>query len=262
VTAFAVFLVTVVAWVAQQKRTPYRLMAFHRADLRQMISGYTGQWAVVTCGVTVYTFVPLMLQAPPKTGYGFGLSVLDSSLPLMMLVPASLLAQQITARLIPRVGPRLVMVAAGCTGTIGIVAMALVHTQVWQLYVWVFIYALGLISAYNSGWALTAASGRQDNISIAMGMQYAGTNVISSIATAVILGMLVPNAHGFFDESIITTGFLGTAGVVALFTIAWGVLVPRTLVDRHAAVHARRTRTSRDEVLAQAARAVAGSLTT
>lgn len=238
VFTLAVALVCGVAWIVQQKRNPYRLMAFDRSDVRQMLSGYLGQWAVVTCGVTVYTFVPLILQAPPESGYGFGLTVLQSSLPLLMLVPASVLAQQATTRVIPLVGPRTVMVAAGCVGITGIVGMALAHQHVWQLYVWVFIYALGLISAYNTGWALTAASGRQDNISIAMGMQYAGTNVISSIATAIILGMLVPNAAGFFDESILTKGFLGTAAVVAAFTIAWALLVPRTLIDRHAAIRA------------------------
>src|SRR5262249_40248878 len=43
-TCLAVFAVTFGVWVVQQVRTPYRLMAFHRQDLRQMVSGYSGVW--------------------------------------------------------------------------------------------------------------------------------------------------------------------------------------------------------------------------
>ncbi|MFE2944567.1 MFS transporter [Streptomyces sp. NPDC059255] len=233
--SLTVSVVVFALWTVQQIRTPDRLMAFRRSELRQMVSGYTSVWSIYIAATFMYTFVPILLQAPASTGYGFGLDVLASSLPLTMLIPAAAVIQLSLGRVLAQVGPRWVLGGGAVFGAAGFFGQAFFHGSILLVTAWVFVYALGLLACYVAGFALTTASGRQDNIAITVGLQYAGGNIVISISTAVVLAMLVPDASGAIPHHVITSG-LATGGVIMLGLGAlWFFLAPKHLVDEHAA---------------------------
>lgn len=233
--AFAVAVVMLVLWVLQQIRTPHRLMAFHKSDARQMISGITGPAAAYGSAAFVFTFVPLLLQSQAE-GYGFSKDVLGSTYPLLMMIPAVLGVPLFLAKLVARFGSRMVMVSGGVVGAAGLFGLALFHDEYWMFFLWVFLYQGGVMTAYLTGQWMVSASGRQDNISITVGTQYAGSNLVMAVAYAIAVGLLVPNAAGFFDESVFVSGFTIGGILCLVFVTTWLFLVPKRTVDRHAAV--------------------------
>lgn len=236
VTCFAVFVVVLAAWIVQQVRNPDRLMAFHRQELRQMAAGYSGVWSIYLATMYMYTFEPALLQTPRSAGYGFGLDVLGSSLPLLTLLPAAVIVQVSLGRLLPWVGPRPVLCGGAVLGAAGFLGLAFFHGQLAVVPVWVFIFAVGVLACYVCGFALTTAAGRQDNIAITVGLQYAGGNIVASIAAAVVLGMLVPDTAGVLPEHVFTSG-LAQGGIAMLgLGVLWLFLAPKRLVDNHAMV--------------------------
>jgi hypothetical protein len=71
--------------------------------------------------------------------------------------------------------------------------MAFLHSSLWLFYLEVAIYGVGIIIAFNVGWALTSAAGRQDNMSTTFGIQYAMALPTAALATAVIIAVETVN---------------------------------------------------------------------
>lgn len=236
VALFAAAAVLFVLWIVQQTRAPLPLMAFHRADLRQMVSGYTSVVVIGFTAASLYVYVPAFLQMPSEAGYGFGLTVLQSSIPLLSLLPAAFAAGAIARFGVPRFGPRAVLAGAGVCGGLAFVGLGLFHDAIWLFYVWVFFEGLGIVTAYTVGTGLTAASGRQDNMSITFGLYSASAALAGAIATALVLVTLTPNSAGAIPEQHMVTGIVGTGIAVLAFAALWVFLVPKKLVDNHAAL--------------------------
>ena len=233
--AFVVSVLLLVAWVIQQVRTPHRLMAFHRSDARQMVSGFSGAWAVYLSTSFVFLFIPLTLQAPSDMDNGFGLGVLGSTAPLLMLIPAAVIAQLASGRLITAVGARVVMSAGGVVVVIAFLGLAFFRSSYALFFVWMFIYGVGLLIVFHTSMALTASSSRHDNVSIVVGIQYAGGSLVTSLATAFVVGLMSVGPPGSVDSSEITVGYVVGGSLIALFAVVWLILVPRRHVDLYAA---------------------------
>jgi MFS family permease len=229
----AVAVVTFILWVFQQRRAPAPLMAFRGADTKQLVAGYMGQSALNAPASVLFVLVPIMLQLPKQTGFGLGQDQLHSTLPLIMILPSALLSAVISRFALERFGPKVPLVVGSATGAIGFVGLAFVHSEVWNFYVWVSFYAMGLLTCANVGYALAAAGGRQDNMSITFGVQFIGGQLLAAIVTAVVLVILDP-AGGAMTEGTFTGIFLAVAIGLGLFAAGCALLGPRQIVDQHA----------------------------
>lgn len=232
--SFAVGAVTFAAWIAQQRRSQEPLMSFRNMDLRQTLIGFSAILLISIVGQGIFIALPSLLQTPTPSGYGLGLSTLDSSLPLLAMIPGAALGYVWTRWGLAQLGPRIVLVISGAAAIVVFLGFAFVHDTVWMVTFWVFGYALTVLSCLTTGYTLVASAGRQDNMATTIGMQNIVQYVSSTVPVAIVLNMLVPGAEGFIPEATFTGIYVASALTVALFVIVWAVLAPKRVTDRHA----------------------------
>ena len=187
--------VILAAWAFHQSRTSYALMDFKGMDKRQVIAGYSTYCVVAMTASGLYILEPAFAETPGAAGYGFGATVMRSSLALLPILPAAFVAAAISKPMLAKLGPRPPIALGGVLCVIAFAMMAFWHGSLWEFYVAVAVYGVGIIIAFNVGWALTASAGRQDNMSTTFGIQYAVALPAAAIMTAVILAVLASNVR-------------------------------------------------------------------
>jgi MFS family permease len=240
---FAAALVLFVVFVAQQRAVKFPMMDFRGMDVRQVSAGYISFGGIGIVAGSMFILIPAMGQAPKATGYGFGETVLVSSLPLLMILPGTLLAGVTSKTMLEKYGPRPPMVLGGAAVLVAMFWGAFVHAHPWQLFVCVFVYGFGIVTSYNIGWALTAAAGRQDNMSLTFGMQYAISAPFGALAAAVILAImngttkLVPGIPTPLPvEGTYTANFMVMAGAALTLIIIQGLTLTPKVLTHHGVV--------------------------
>jgi MFS family permease len=238
IALFVIGAVILAGWIYQQRITPHALMDFKGMDVRQVTAGYSVYGTVVILATGLYILEPGLAETPSAAGYGFGASVLRSSMALLPILPASFVAAAISKPMLQRMGPRPPIVLGGVLCVIAFVLMAFAHSSLWVFYIEIAIYGVGVIIAFNVGWALTASAGRQDNMSTTFGIQYALALPIGALATAVVLAVesanvkVVPALGGAAvpKEGVYTGLFLMIAVASLLGFVVNGLfIVPRHL---------------------------------
>jgi MFS family permease len=230
-------IVLLFAWAVEQRLISHPLLDFRGMDKRQVISGYTAFMTVSAMAGGLFILLPGLAETPRIVGYGLGASVLKSSLTLMPILPAAFVSSYIAKRMLLRVGPRPVVAIGGVLCVVAFFWFAFVHAQYWQFYVGTAIYGIGVVMVFNVGLTLTAAAGRQDNMSITFGIQYALAIPAGALMVAVLLAIqhsdvidhtAVPTEHTY------TVNFLILAGVAAVGYVINGlVIAPRQIRHQH-----------------------------
>jgi hypothetical protein len=232
--AFIVSAVTLAAWIVQQRRTQEPLVSFRNMDIRQTLIGYSGILLISLVGQGIFIVLPAWLQTPASSGYGHGLSALDSSYVLLAMIPGAGLGYLWTRWGLRRLGPKTVLVISGSAAVLVFLGLALAHGHVWLSWLWVFLYALTILSCLTTGYTLVAAAGRQDNMAVTVGMQNIIQFVGAMIAVAIILNVLVPGADGFIPQATFAGIYIASAVIIAVFVIVWALLAPKRITDLHA----------------------------
>jgi MFS family permease len=186
--------VVLVAWAMHQRAIANPLMDFKGMDVRQVVAGYSTYCVVAMTASGLYILEPGLAQTPKAAGYGFGSTTFHASLALLPILPAAFIAAAISKPMLAKLGPRPPIAVGGMGCVIAFAGMALFHDSLAIFYVWVFIYGVGIIIAFNVGWALTASAGRQDNMSTTFGIQYAMAIPTAALLTAIILTIEAQNA--------------------------------------------------------------------
>jgi MFS family permease len=222
-------------WILQQRASDHALLDFTGMDVRQTFAGYGTYCAVAAIASGLYILIPAFAQTPGAVGYGFGSTVLASSMTLIMILPGTIIASALTKSLLPKVGPRPIMIIGGLMCTVAFVFAAFVHTAIWQFYVCTFIYGIGIVMCFNIGWALTAAAGRKDNMSVTFGIQYALAVPVGALAQALVIAIMASSSIPGLPAAVPTEGtytanFLFLAGISLVGLAALGAfVVPKKL---------------------------------
>ncbi|NUS53871.1 MAG: MFS transporter, partial [Streptomycetaceae bacterium] len=120
-------------WLAARIRDP--LIDLTMLRLRPV---WTANAAAVLAGITASTsmvLLPQLAAQPTDTGFGFGQDVSAAGL---LILP-----QSFTILLAATRGSRSVLVAGALVSTVGLVALALLHGELWQAYVVSAVIGLG-----------------------------------------------------------------------------------------------------------------------
>jgi MFS family permease len=232
--SFLVSAVMLTVWVIQQRRAQAPLVSFRDMDLRQTLIGFSGILLLSIVGQGIFIALPALLQTPTSSGFGLGLSALESSYALLAMIPGAALAYVLTRWGLSRFGPRIVLTVSGSAAILVYVGLAFAHDTVWMAYVWVFGYALTMMSNVTVAYTLVASAGRQDNMATTIGMQSIVQFVGATVPVAIVLNVLVPGADGFIPEATFSGIYIASALIIAIFVIIWMVLAPKRITDRHA----------------------------
>lgn len=184
-------------------------------------------------------FAPLLgatqiLQAPPATGYGFGLSLVAAGLVLLPNGAVMTIFSPVSARLSKRWGARTTLVLGTAILCVGNLAIATLPRGIPHVMLACTVAALGTALAYSALPLLvmaavppsqTAAANSLNMLMRQMGTSScsAVTAALSSAMTMQVAGRVLPSAAAY------TTIFLVTAGAAALSGVV-GLLIPRLRV--------------------------------
>jgi MFS family permease len=159
------------------------------------------------------------VQAP---GYGFGASVLDSS--VEFLLPGALAAgvtALVAGRYIERFGPRVVIAAGASAGAIGFTALLFWHSAPWQVIIAGLLTNAYISLAYGALPVLVIQDVAEDETGIATSLNAIFRKVGSAIAAAIFAALLNPGADGGTPETAFTAIFaLGAVTAVVAILLA------------------------------------------
>lgn len=234
---FVAAAVAFAAFVFQQRVVRFPMIDFRGMDKRQLIAGYAIMCGVAVIAPAMFILIPAIGQTPEVTGYGFGQNVLISSLPLLAIVPGTLLAGATSRILLPRFGPRVPVVLGGAIVVVSMLLGAFAHSSPSMLWVCTGVYAYGGVIAYNVAAALVAAAGRQDNMSLTFGMMTAIQAPFSALTVAVMITILAASSTLFpgmpvplpTDTAYVTNFLIMAAAGLVLMVVSGLTLVPKRL---------------------------------
>lgn len=190
VVGAAAFLV----WAVVETRTAEPLV-----DLRVSSSRPVLLTNIVAVLVGVALLINLLLamqqlQAPPETGYGLGLGVLEATL---ILLPSSLLMvgmAPVNGALLNRLGGRPVLLAGLVLMAFGYVCRVLLHADAMQILVAATVVSLGSGLAYAAMPMIIMQSVPEDMTAAANGLNALLRQIGTATSSAIVAGAIAADA--------------------------------------------------------------------
>lgn len=216
--------VVLVGWWLWERRREHPLVSTRMLTKPAML---LTNLATIFVGMGLYfAFLGLtqFVQIPPSAaGYGFGASVLQSS--LVYLLPGALtgfVVALVSGRFIDRYGARRVLVVAAMAGVVGFVLLAVAHAQPWQVIVAGILANAYISLGYGALPALVVAEVGAGETGVATGMNAIARTVGSSMAAAVVavlLGRLAPGTVVPMESSFVVVFIAGAVTAALAMTL-------------------------------------------
>ncbi len=212
-------------WWWWERRCAEPLVSTTMLTRRSMLLTNT---ATVAVGMGLYFgFLGLtgFVQTPTASGYGFGASVLESS--VVYLLPGAL-AGFVTAlasgRYIERYGARPVLIAGTVTGIAGFVLLAVAHATAWQVIAAAILINAYISLAYGALPALVVREVEPGETGVATSINAIARTVGASLAAAIVAVLLSRTVNGYPPESSYTVifGLGAVTGLIGMLLIALG----------------------------------------
>jgi EmrB/QacA subfamily drug resistance transporter len=216
-------LVVIVLWVAIEVRSDHPLVDMTMMRIRGV---WTTNLAAFLIGGGMYSsFIvfPQFAQLPKSTGFGFGASVVDSSL---YLLPAALgmgLLGSAAGKIARRYGSRSALIAGRLITAVGFLWSALQHHHPYDILISCALLGIGIGLAFSALGNLIVGAVEPQQTGVASGMNtvmrtlggaLGGQVSATFIANNTLHGL--PTVSGFVDTYWMATGFLVVAGVAGL----------------------------------------------
>lgn len=235
----AVGVVTLVAFVLFELRAKEPLINMRLLAIR-------GVWATNLVGLAfgfamfgTFLLIPVLLQLPTQTGYGFGKTVTEAGFFLLPTTLTMLIFGPLSGLLDRRFGPKLPMFLGAVFVVAAFALPAVAHGELWQIVV------SGLFTGAGIGLAFAAMSNAIiETVPASHTGEATGVNAIvrtvgGSIGTAVVAAVVASNtdARGLPSDHAFTEGFLVCA-LVAVIAVVAALALPAARKRRTEAVQA------------------------
>ncbi len=230
----AAAVVLAAVWVRKELRSSEPLIDM---QMMRVPAVWTTNVVALLFGAGMYSafaFLPQFLQTPSVTGYGFGESVTASGLIMLPQSVATFVAGLLTGRLAARHGSQRVLVFGSGLSAVGMLALVLVHGEVWMVLVETTVMGLAFGLAFAAMSNLVVESVPASQTGVASGMNANIRTIGGALGGAALASVVTAGARpdGLPVEAGYTSGFAVLAGcyalatVVALFIPARGRVVP------------------------------------
>lgn len=200
--------------------------------------------ATFVVGIAMYANIlssTQMLEMPTSTGYGFGLTILQSGLVLLPSAVAMVAMAPVAARIVTSFGPKRALITGCIVLAIGYAYRYYFISSVWEIAVGAVIVSSGTMIAFSAAPNIimrvvpiseTSAANGLNNV-----MRTMGTSVSSAAVAAVLTGVTMEVASGSVLPQLqaFQLVYVG-AGLAALAAAAIAWLLPRRLDAVHVAV--------------------------
>jgi EmrB/QacA subfamily drug resistance transporter len=228
--------IVLAAWVQLQRRTPEPL-----ADISTLAKPAVLMTNLATLLVGFgmfgsFVLIPQLVEAPPSSGYGFGLSAAGAGLLMLPGALAMLVTAPVSGILGTRVGNKVSLTLGSVLAGLGLVLLAVAHGSQATILIFNIVLSGGIGFAFAAMPNLIVDAVPRAQTGEATGFNALvrsvgaslGTQVMAAIlAGSVIAGSTLPTEHGF------TIAF-GVGAVIAVGAAIAAVLVPGSRGREHA----------------------------
>jgi MFS family permease len=172
-----------------------------------------------------FILLPLFVEEPKSTGYGFGASVTGAGMFMLPSTIMMLLVGPLTGRLERRFGSKPPLLTGAMSSAAAFLLLAFAHGHPWEVYLASALLGVGIGLAFAAMANLIVENVRQDQTGVATGMntvmrtlggalgaQVAGTFLANNLGSGGL-----PTEHGYVVGFVMCAGAL-VAGV--LFALA------------------------------------------
>ncbi|GGK65405.1 MFS transporter [Sphaerisporangium melleum] len=227
ITLLVLAVLAFAGWIAVETRSSaplvdmrmMRLPAVWTTNLVALLFG-AGMFSVVA-------FVPIFVQIPSATGYGFGSSVTEAGLMTLPMLVTMAVAGGLSGPISPVIGAKAQLVWGSVLCLVACLLLAAYHDRPWQIALAEGIIGIGIGLAYAAMTGLIVRSVPAHQTGVAGGMNANIRTIGGSIGTAVVGTVIASGARpdGLPQESGFTYAFLLLAACAAV-TVALTLLVP------------------------------------
>ena len=196
-------------------------------DMRLM--AIRGVWSTNLVGLTfgfamfgTFLLIPLLLELPKITGYGFGKTVSTAGLFLMPAVLMMLVFGPISGLLDRRFGPKLPLFFGAVAVAVAFTLPAIAHGALWELLASVVAFGIGTGLAFAAMSNAIIESVPASHTGEATSVNSIVRTVGGSVGTAVVAAVIASNStsRGLPTDRAFTYGFWVCAGVAVLAVLA------------------------------------------
>ncbi|SDD49621.1 Major Facilitator Superfamily protein [Geodermatophilus telluris] len=195
----AASLVALALWAAWELRTPEPLVDLRLARGRVALTAHSSALLVGLSNYLLLAAVPVIAQAPPADGAGFGTSIVVAGLALLPFSAASVVGGRLARVVADRAGQARVLPLAALAQGAAFVLFGLLRSDLWQLFAVMAVAGLGVGAAFAALPALVVAavppSETGSATSLNQVLRYVGFSVGSAL-TATVLAAATPAGGG------------------------------------------------------------------
>jgi MFS family permease len=224
----SVGLAFVAAWILNEIRSEVALVDMAMMRIRGV---WTTNVVAFLVGIGMYSsfiLIPLLVQEPKSTGYGFGASVVGGALFVLPTALTMLLAGQIVGPIERRVGSRPPLLAGCLLTAAGFIMLVPLHAAAIDIYVASALMGLGIGLAYSTLATLIVENVEPSQTGVATGMnnvlRTVGGAFGAQLAATILAGKLAPD--GLPTDGAFTWAFLMCA-IALVIAFAAGFLIPK-----------------------------------
>ncbi|SFO72475.1 Major Facilitator Superfamily protein [Geodermatophilus dictyosporus] len=223
----AAALAALALWVAWELRTPEPLVDLRLARGRVALTAHSAALLVGLSNYLLLAAVPVIAQAPPAEGAGFGTSIVVAGLALLPFSAASVVGGRLARVVADRAGQARVLPLAALAQGAAFVLFALLRTDLWHLFAVMAVAGLGVGAAFAALPALVVAAvppaETGSATSLNQVLRYVGFSVGSALTATVLAaatpaGGGSPAAGGYTVLAVAGVGVCLLTAVVTLLT--------------------------------------------
>ena len=182
--------VVLLGWLRWESRTPWPLVDLRLARGRVAGSAHLAALLVGLSNYLLIASIPILAQAPPAAGAGFGTSIVVAGLILLPFSLASAVAGRVARSFTDGAGVRLVLPVAALVQGGAFVLFLLARTELWQLFVVMAVAGVGVGAAFAAFPALIISAVPPHETGSAMSLnqvlRYVGFAVGSALTATVL----------------------------------------------------------------------------
>ena len=216
-------------WVVYEARQRYPLIDVRRVWNRVAAPSFL---VVAVCGALA-GFTNLAqttyVQMPKATGYGLGLTVLQSTYVLCLIAVGEVAGGTVAGPTISRFGPRRVMVVGSVVIAANFALLAAGHDGVWHFLLWDAVWGLAFVFVYSAANAAYLADASPSEAAMHVSANTLVSAAVSGIGPAVFVAILTSRTipHTPIPDPVVFTRMWVYAAIASVVMAAVALLVPR-----------------------------------